>query len=186
MISSWPLLSSTEIFDAGLFRVAKDSAGSPRTGEQSAFLVIHMPDLVLAVALTRDKQLVMVRQYRHGSRAASLEVPGGLHDGAGETPLQGAARELLEETGYGGGSWRLLGALRPQPAMQSNRAYVFLATGVELQRRIEPDAREDIEVELLPVSRPAACIADGTIDNALTVAAIAMAQLGNYLKEDGS
>ncbi len=186
MISPWPLLSSIETFDAGLFRVAKDRARSPRTGEERDYVVIHLPDFVLTVALTPNRELVLVRQYRHASRAASLEVPGGLHDRAGETPLQGAARELIEETGYGGGSWRLIGELRPQPALQANRAWVFLASGVELQGCMKQDAGEDIEVELLPVSKSAACIADGTIDNGLTVAAIGMAFLGGYLQEDGS
>lgn len=185
MISPWPLLKSTEIFDAGLFRVAKDSARSPRTGLELDHLVLHMPDFALTVAVTGNRELVLVRQYRHGARAVSLEVPGGLLDIANETPLQGAARELLEETGYGGGRWRILGELRPQPAMQANRAWIFLASGVELQACAEPDAGEDIEVELLPVSGISACIADGAIDNALTVAAIGMAHLGGYLKEDG-
>jgi ADP-ribose pyrophosphatase len=186
MVSPWPLLGSTEIFDAGIFRVAKDSACSPRTGMTRDFLVIHIPDFVLAVALTNDRKLILVRQYRHGSRTVSLEVPGGLHDGADETPLQAAARELLEETGYRGGRWLLLGELRPQPAMEANRVWIFLVTGIEARGQAQPDAGEDIEVELLPLARLAACIADGSIDNALTVAALSLAQLGGHLQEDGT
>ncbi len=184
MAAPWPLLGTTEIFDAGLFRVARHSARSPRTGMPRDFLVIDIPDFVLVVAVTRAHELVLVRQFRHGSRAASLEVPGGLHDGEGETPLQGAARELREETGYGGGSWRPLGQLRPQPALQANVAWVFLATGLTVQAPPEPDAGEDIVVELLPLARLAACIADGGIDNALTVAALSLALLGGHLQEE--
>jgi 8-oxo-dGTP pyrophosphatase MutT (NUDIX family) len=184
MVDPWPLLGTTEILDAGLFRVARHSARSPRTGMQREFLVIDIPDFVLVVAVTGERDLVLVRQYRHGARAASLEVPGGLHDGDDETPLQGAMRELLEETGYGGGSWRLIGKLRPQPALQANRAWIFLATGIGPQAPAEPDEGEDIDVELLPLSRLAACIADGGIDNALTVAALGLAQLGGHLQEE--
>jgi len=184
MVNPWPLLGSTEILDAGLFHVAKDSTRSPRTGLTRDFLVIQIPDFVLAVALTSDRKLVLVRQYRHGSRTVSLEVPGGLHNGAGETPLQGAARELLEETGYRGGRWLLLGELRPQPAMQANRAWIFLVTGLEARGQAKPDAGEDIEVELLPLARLPACITGGSIDNALTVAALSLAQLGGHLQED--
>jgi ADP-ribose pyrophosphatase len=169
MVSPWPLLGSTEIFDAGIFRVAKDSACSPRTGMTRDFLVIHIPDFVLAVALTNDRKLILVRQYRHGSRTVSLEVPGG-----------------LEETGYRGGRWLLLGELRPQPAMEANRVWIFLVTGIEARGQAQPDAGEDIEVELLPLARLAACIADGSIDNALTVAALSLAQLGGHLQEDGT
>lgn len=184
MVSPWPLVDSVEVFDAGLFRVEKDSARSPRTGISRDFLVIHINDFVLTVGLTCARELVLVRQYRHGSRTASLEIPGGLHDGCGETPQQGAARELLEETGYGGGCWCFLGELRPQPAMQANRAWIFLATGIELLARAELDVGEDIELELLPLRSLVASIADGSIDNALTIAALGLAQFGGHLKEN--
>jgi len=184
MVSPWPLVGSAEIFDAGLFRVAKDSARSPRTGKLRDFLVIHIPDFVLTVGLTRARELVLVRQYRHGSRSASLEIPGGLHDVDGETPQQGAARELIEETGFGGGTWRLLGEVRPQPAMQANRAWIFLATGIELLAQPRLDAGEDIELALVPLSDVAGRFADGSIDNALTIAALGLAQLGGHLSGD--
>lgn len=183
MLQPWPVQASAQVFDAGLFQVVKDRARSPRTGAQHDFLVLHIPDFVLVVALTRDGKLVLVRQYRHGARATSLEIPGGLHDGAAETPQQGAARELLEETGYAGGRWRPLGQLRPQPAMQANRAWIFLAEDVELQAAVALDAGEDIEVELLPLADLAASIAAGRIDNALTIAALALAQWGADAKE---
>ena len=186
MIAAWPLLDSAEVFDAGIFRVARDSARSPRTGAARHFHVLHIADFVMAVALTRQHELVLVRQYRHGSRAASLEVPGGLHDGAGETPLQGAVRELREETGYGGGDWRLLGELRPQPAMQTNRAWIFLGTGLRLEAQQQQDAGEDIEVQLLPAQDLIQAIADGRIDNAMSVAALALAQMGGHLEEKRS
>jgi ADP-ribose diphosphatase len=181
MVSPWPLLGSTEIFDAGLFHVAKDSTRSPRTGLMRDFLVIHIPDFVLAVALTSDRQLILVRQYRHGSRTISLEVPGGLHDGTDETPQQAAARELLEETGYCGGSWLLLGELRPQPALLSNRAWIYLAKELELKAEPQADASEDIEVILLAPEGIPACIASLQMNNAMTVAALALAQLGGHL-----
>lgn len=186
MILAWPLLDSAEVFDAGIFRVARDSARSPRTGAQRHFHVVHIADFVMVVALTRKRELVLVRQYRHGSRAASLEVPGGLHDAAGESPQQGAARELLEETGYGGGRWQLLGELRPQPAMLANRAWIFLCTELELVAAPQPDAGEDIELLLLPAAELVPAIADGRIDNAMSVAALALAQMGGHLEEKRS
>ena len=79
MVDNRPLPGSADIFDAGLFRTAKDSARSSRAGTQGDFFVIHTPDLVLVVTLTCDRELAPVRQWRHGSRTASLEVPGRLH-----------------------------------------------------------------------------------------------------------
>jgi len=183
MIRPWPLIASEPVFDAGLLRVFRDRARSPRTGGERDFQVIRMVDWLTAIALTEDNQLVMVRQYRHGSREASLEVPGGLHDGdtATESVEQGAARELAEETGYRGGTWTFLGRLRPQPALLSNRVWIYLARGVQPTGLPDLDAGEDIEVVLLDAREIPARIASGEINNAMTVAALALAFFGGKL-----
>ncbi|MFH1706853.1 MAG: NUDIX hydrolase [Planctomycetota bacterium] len=110
-------------------------------------------------------------------------MPGGLHDGdtAEESPEQGAARELAEETGYSGGAWAFLGQLRPQPALFSNRAWIYLARDVRLTSAPKLDAGEDIEVVLLDAQEIPARIASGEINNAMTVAALALAFYGGYL-----
>jgi len=186
MIRPWPLLASEQVFDAGLFQVARNRARSPRTGSEHNFHVVSMADWLMVVALTKEGKLVLVRQYRHGSREIGLEVPGGLHQGTAEATGEGAARELLEETGYGGGTWLFLGELRPQPALLSNRAWIYLATELELKAEPEPDAGEDIEVVLLAPEGIPACLAGREISNAMTVAALSLAQLGGYLKENES
>ena len=76
--------------------------------------VTHLADGVHAIALTPDQQVVMVRQFRAGSRRDSLETPGGLLD-PGEDPCAAGARELLEETGYAGDPPELLGCHLPDP-----------------------------------------------------------------------
>ena len=184
MIRSWPLLSSEAVFDAGLLRVTRDRARSPRTGGERDFHVIRMVDWLMAVALTDENKLVMVRQYRHGSREESLEVPGGLHAGDTNGEARGAARELAEETGYGGGTWSFLGQLRPQPALLSNRAWIYLARGVRATTAPQPDAGEDIEVVLLDVQEIPARIASGEINNAMTVAALALPLFAGQLQEN--
>lgn len=185
MIRPWPLLSSEPVYDAGLLRVMRDRARSPRTGGERDFHVIRMVDWLMAVALTEDQQLVMVRQYRHGSREESLEVPGGLRDGdrAAENAEQGAARELAEETGYAGGTWNLLGQLRPQPALLSNRVWIYLARGVRATSAPDLDAGEDIEVVLLDIKEIPARIASGEINNAMTIAALGLAFFAGQLQE---
>lgn len=181
MSRPWPLIASEQVFDAGLFRVTRDRARSPRTGGERDFTVIHMADWLMVVPLTSDGKLVLVRQYRHGSREVSLEVPGGLHDGGGERPEEGAARELSEETGYGGGDLVFLGELRPQPALMSNRVWTYLARGVRKTAQPAPDAGEDIEVVLLDPRELPARIAGGAIDNAMTIAALALAHFAGHL-----
>jgi ADP-ribose diphosphatase len=185
MIRPWPLLASKQVFDAELFQIVRDRARSPRTGVAHDFHVVSMADWLMVVALTKEGKLVLVRQYRHGAREVGLEVPGGLHDGDGEEMAKGAARELMEETGYGGGTWTLLGELRPQPALLSNRVWIYLATELELMGKPRPDSSEDIDVVLLAPEEIPACIASPQMNNAITVAALALAQFGGHLEGMG-
>jgi len=180
-LQAWPLIASKPVFDAGLFQVSCDRARSPRTGDELDFHVVHMVDWLMVVPFTAQGELVLVRQYRHGSQQMSLELPGGLHDDANEAAQAGAARELAEETGYGGGEFFWLGDLRPQPALLSNRMRVYLAR--ELRPTTAPalDAGEDIEVVPIDVREVSTRIARGDIDNAMVIAALAMASNAGYL-----
>lgn len=185
MPQPWLLQTSQQVFDAGLFRITRDRARSPRTGEEQDFHVIWMVDWLMVVALDTAGRLVMVRQYRHAARESSLEVPGGLHNDDGnvppQLPQQGAARELVEETGYGGGEWLFLGKLRPQPALLTNRVWIYLARNVMPTAAQELDPGEDIEVVLIDRKEVGERIASGEINNAMTIAAVFMAQQSGYL-----
>jgi ADP-ribose pyrophosphatase YjhB (NUDIX family) len=180
-VRPWQLISSEQVFDAGLFRVQRDRARSPRTGQEMGFSLVQMVDWLLVVALTVDGALVLVRQYRHGTRSTSLELPGGLHDDKTRTPQQGAARELAEETGFGDGEFSLLGVLSPQPAMLANRMHVYLARNVRRIAEPQPDAGEDIEVVLVDCQSIAATITGGDITNAMSLAALALARFRGCL-----
>jgi ADP-ribose pyrophosphatase len=181
MIQAWPQLASQLVFDAGLFSVTRERTRSPRTGATRDVHVVHMADWLMTVPLTANGALVLVRQYRHGSRRASLEIPGGLHDRKNERPEEGATRELAEETGYGDGELILLGTLHPQPALLSNRAHIYLARGVRVVVPPKPDAGEDIEVVLVDPREVPDRIGSAEINNAMTVAALALAHFGGHL-----
>ncbi len=107
--------------------------------------MIHSGDWTLALPVTEDGRLVMVRQYRFGVRALSTEAPGGVIE-PGEDPVVAAARETEEETGFAGGRARLLGTCAPNPAIQSNRCHFVLLEGVRPQGRRAPDEHEEIQV----------------------------------------
>jgi 8-oxo-dGTP pyrophosphatase MutT (NUDIX family) len=135
------VLSSAITFSDPWLRVRSDQVRTEEGDVFGPFHVIEYPDWVTIVALTDNQRLVLVREYRHGIGAVAIGLPGGLIDAAdgraGERAAESAAqRELLEETGHGGGTLETLIAVHPNPSNQTNTAYCFLATG--LSRVAEP------------------------------------------------
>ncbi|MCU0586279.1 MAG: NUDIX hydrolase [Desulfobacterales bacterium] len=78
------------------------------------------------IPLTPGREVVLIRQYRHGTREVTLEIPGGILE-AGDTPSAAARRELGEETGYAAAEMISLGCVHPNPAFLENRCHTFLA-----------------------------------------------------------
>ena len=144
----------TEFFaDCRIFKIEKVNRISP-DGKKSAFFRLNSPDWVTIVPLVENpavgpgrRMFLTVKQFRHGSGRLSLEFPAGMID-KGETPLQAAERELLEETGYRGNLIHI-GDSNPNPAFMSNRTHTFLAADAVFVREQTPDAHEFIETELM-------------------------------------
>lgn len=131
---------------------------------------LHMPDWVNVIPVTASGELVLVRQHRCGASRSTLEIPGGCVE-PGEDPEVAAARELLEETGYAG-PLLSLGVVWSNPAIQTNRTFLYLARPVEAAGPANPDPGEVIEVERHDVRRLHALLDDGTIDHALAVVSL--------------
>ena len=110
--------------------------------------VFEFPDWVNVIARRRDGRFVFVSQYRPGLRKTMYEIPAGVIDPEDASPLDAARRELLEETGYGGGEWRLMMTLSANPTNHNNLTYCFVAEGVEPVADRRPDSTEDIECHL--------------------------------------
>lgn len=121
--------------------------------------------------MTQDQDLVMIRQYRHGSREITLEIPGGLVD-PGESPEDAACRELLEETGYRAGHVESLGSINPNPALFANRVHMWVALDCIPVAPIQNSSTEETSVELLPLARLGQTLREGAIDHALVVATL--------------
>jgi ADP-ribose pyrophosphatase len=124
----WRRERSERAADFRAFRVRRDWNVSPRDGEVRDFYVLEMPDWVQVVPVTPEGRLVLVEQFRQGVRRVTLEFPAGVME-RGEEPVEAAARELAEETGYRGGAATVIGELDANTALQSNRLFIVLIEG---------------------------------------------------------
>lgn len=143
----------------------------PLRAAERDFVVIDAPDWVNVIALTRDDHLVLVRQFRFGINAFSLEIPGGVIE-AGEEPLAAGVRELREETGYTGPSARVLGVVHPNPAIQNNRCHFVFVENATASHPLGWDPDEEIQITTLPVAEVFALARNGGITHALVLNAL--------------
>ena len=172
MIKPWKKISSKPAGDFRIFKIRSDICIYPRTGKQHDFYVLDSVNWVNVIAVTPDQQLVMVRQYRHGSGTVELEIPGGMMDSHETDPVATAVRELREETGYAGENARLLGKIWSNPAILSNQTFTVLIENCRLQHGVEFDSGEDLNTLLVPVAEIPQLVADEKIGHSLVVVAL--------------
>ncbi len=127
---SWPVATSQPLLKNWLITVRSDKVRLPDDHYAERTVVTH-PGAVAILALDDAQRVLMIRQYRHPVGRLLWEIPAGLQDTAGESPLQTAQRELLEETGYRASRWHTLLDYFSSPGYSTERIRIFLARGVE-------------------------------------------------------
>ncbi len=153
-------------------RITRTHSLRPEDGRQARFYRLHFPDWANVFAITPENEVVFVRQFRQGISGFTLELPGGVMD-PGEDPLEGARRELREETGFTSDEWIQLEPIHPNPAIQDNRCYTFIAKNARRTQPTEFDTDEELEVVPIPLHEIRERTLRGQVTNAIIVAAIA-------------
>jgi|SRR5579862_5866237 len=148
---SWKTLSSQYIFKESWFTIRKDVCERKDGKIISPYYVYEFPTWVTAVALTKEGQIILERQYRHALNETSFETPGGCIDDSDDSPEAAIARELLEETGYRFEKFEHLGKISANPSTNDNWMHIFLATGGLLVQEQQLDHNEEIEVHLFSI-----------------------------------
>jgi 8-oxo-dGTP pyrophosphatase MutT (NUDIX family) len=173
----WTRVRRGEETDLQILRIREDTVEDGRTGAHYPRVVITCPDWVHVIPVTRQGEVVLVRQFRFGVWQDSLELPGGIID-PGEDPAHAALRELEEETGYRPAQPLIpLGSIHPNPALQTNRCHFFLAKDCEPLHGGRPDESEDLEVVLTPKDAISGLIQGGQISHALVAVAFYLEQV---------
>jgi ADP-ribose pyrophosphatase len=171
--NGWRTLSSKEIFKTGFFRFRCDELELPNKTVQPRYYVMDFTDWVNIVPITTENEVVLIKQYRHAVEDVCLEIPGGsLNPGSGESPEEAARRELIEETGFVPEKLILLGCHEPNPALQSNKLWTYVALGCKKTQEQQLDAYEDIEVLTCPSKEVLKFVKEGKIKHSLVIAGI--------------
>lgn len=157
--------------DCKVFKVMRHYCRHPRSQVEDDFYVITALDWVVALALTPERELVMVNQYRFGTEDLSWEFPAGIVE-PGEDPVAAGVRELREESGFVGENPRLIGCSYPNPAVQSNTCHYILVENAEPRAEVEWGLHEEMEIATMSVESVFEHARTGCIDHALVINAL--------------
>jgi len=155
------------VFDSNIISVYEEKI---RTEREKRVITLESPDWVNIIPVTKNNQVVFVKQFRFGSKSETLEIPGGMIDDH-EAPNVAAGRELFEETGYVCEEIIELGNISPNPALFNNRVFTFIGKGSYLKDANIKNQDEINEVELIDLSDVPKLFKTGMIDHALVIAA---------------
>ncbi len=169
---AWHVEGSQYVYDRKPYMTLReDAVRLPNGARIPDYFVFEYPDWVSVLAITTDEQFVLIRQYRHGIGQIHYELAAGVVDPE-EPLLDSARRELLEETGFGGGAWQLWLRACANPGTHNNWCHIFLATGVERMDVQQLDHTEEISVHLLSQQEVLDLLRTGGVAQALHAAAL--------------
>ncbi|MBT8352909.1 MAG: NUDIX hydrolase [Desulfofustis sp.] len=166
--SRWRIGPDHEVLETPIGSIRKGPLQSRITMKRKDFYFFDFPDWVNIIARTPDNKILLIRQFRYGTKRMELEIPGGMID-PGEDPVGAGCRELLEETGFAGQSAKIIGKVCPNPAIQGNSCYTVLVEHAVLTANQSPDDMEEIDCLRVPAQDIDRYIRDGLIEHGLVL-----------------
>ncbi len=152
VIQAWKTLSSKALIDESFFKLIKQECTLPDGKIMPSYFTFEFNSWANIFAITKGKEVVLVEQYRHSAKKNFFEIPGGAVE-LGEDPKNAAIRELKEETGFLAENIELVCKQYPNPALQNNSMYTYLALDCEKLFEQKLDPFEDIKVHLVALDR---------------------------------
>lgn len=182
LMQHWEVKQRRYLIERPWMKLREDHVVLPGGAEMDEFHVVEYPNWAATVCIDSEGNFVFVEQYRHGVGRSSIELPAGVIE-SDEDPLEGAKRELLEETGYKAPAWRFIGRCATDPSNHSNYAYLYLAEDAYLQEKQQLDAEEEIEVRLYKAEDLAPMIHTSEIFHGIHLTALMWAFLKGWLPQ---
>jgi 8-oxo-dGTP pyrophosphatase MutT (NUDIX family) len=166
------------LYQGRVLQLGLDSLTLPN-GKPLELEVVRHPGGAAIVALDRQDQVCLLRQYRHAGGGWLWELPAGRLE-AHEQPRTTAARELVEEAGLQASRWDSLGEILVSPGYSDEIIYLYLARDLTVVPA-QPEEHELIEIHWIAFDQALQQIHDGTIIDAKTMLGLTLAR--DFIKE---
>lgn len=170
----WLTLSSRTIYRNSWIALREDRVIRP-DGAEGIYSVVEMRPSCGIVAINEDNQIALVGQWRYVHNKYSLEIPTGGSE-QGETPLDAAKRELVEETGLTASDWTALGSIDNSNGATTDVAHIFLARNLTVGSAI-PQGDEQVDLRWMPFGDAVLSVMKGEITESVSVAGILKTEL---------
>jgi ADP-ribose pyrophosphatase len=174
MIEKWKVLASELVFNHKWYKLRKDVVQLPDGKIVEDYFVSVRPEVVIIFAVTEHKEVVLVKQYKHGSGEILIELPGGIYDPEMESAEEAALRELREETGYSGKAVKFA-ELIDNPTKDTNKIHLYGVTNAVRTGQQHLDETEAIEVLLVSIEELKEMLLQGEIRVSSSVAGAMLA-----------
>lgn len=181
---SWPVLASADLHrDAWVVALRRDTLARPgHPRDRFDRLVVEHPGAVVVLALDAEDRVLVLHQYRHAAQGRFVELPAGLCDVAGESPLRTAQRELREEAGLQAQRWTHLLSTYASPGISNERFEIFVARELSDASAGEFQAEHE-EADMERAWVPFADLLEAVRNSRVTDAALALAVMAHALEQ---